>query len=79
MFGLNEAHFNAVKKQAKKLNDEYVKLSPKDRKDDKLVAALISKLWEPVFTIISRDRFVWVAGYLKGRVGHDENGNSLYE
>lgn len=79
MFGLNEVHFNAVKKQAKKLNDEYSKLSPKERKDDKMVAALISKLWEPVFTIISRDRFVWVAGYLKGRVGHDENGNSLYE
>lgn len=79
MFGLSEAHFNAVKKQASKLNDEYSKLSPKHRKDDKLVAALISKVWEPVFTIISRDRFVWVAGYIKGRVGRDENGNSLYE
>lgn len=79
MFGLSEAHFNAVKKQASKLNDEYSKLSTKERKDDKQVAALISKVWEPVSTIISRDRFVWVSGYLKGRVGHDENGNSLYE
>lgn len=79
MFGLSEAHFNAIKNQAGKLNDEYSKLSTKERKDDKLVAALISKVWEPVSTIISRDRFVWVSGYLKGRVGHDENGNSLYE
>lgn len=79
MFGLNEAMFNAVKRQAAKLNEEYTNLSPKQRKDDKQVAALISRMWEPVFTIISRDRFVWTSGYLKGRVGHDENGNSLYE
>lgn len=79
MFGLSEAHFNAVKRQAAKLNEEYSNLSPKQRKDDKHVAALISKMWEPVFTIISRDRFCWVAGFLKGRVGHNEKGESLYD
>ena len=79
MFGLNEAMFNAVKRQAKKLNDKYESLSKLDRKNDKLVACIITEIWQPVSTVISRDRFVWVAGYLKGRVGHDENGNSLYE
>ena len=79
MFGLNEATFNAVKRQAKKLNDKYESLSKLDRKNDKLVAGVITEILEPVSTVISRDRFVWVAGYLRGRVGHDENGNSLYE
>ena len=79
MFGLNEAMLNAVKRQAKKLNNNYESLSKLDRKNDKLVAVVITEIWRPVSTVISRDRFVWVAGYLRGRVGHDENGNSLYE
>jgi len=79
MFGLNEATFNAVKRQAKKLNDKYESLSKLDRKNDKFVAGVITEVWEPVSAVISRDRFVWVAGYLRGRVGHDENGNSIYE
>ena len=79
MFGLNETMFNAVKRQAKNLNDKYESLSKLDRKNDKLVAGIITEIWDPVSTFISRDRFVWVAGYLRGRVGHDENGNSLYE
>ena len=79
MFGLNESMFNAVKHQAKKLNDKYESLSKLDRKNDKLVAGVITDIWEHVSTVISRDRFVWVAGYLRGRVGHDEDGNSLYE
>ena len=79
MFGLNEAMFNAVKRQAKKLNDKYESLSKLERKSDKLVAGIITEIWQPVSTVISRDRFVWVAGYLKGRVGHDENGDSIYE
>ena len=79
MFGLNEAMLNAVKGQAKKLNDKYESLGKLDRKNDKLVAGVITEIWEPVSTVLSRDRFVWVAGYLRGLVGHDENGNSLYE
>ena len=79
MFGLNDAYFNAVKKQAKNLNDIYQNVTADERKDDKFVIQLISDMHKPVETIISRDRFVWVAGYLKGRVGHDENGRSLYE
>lgn len=79
MFGLSEAMFNAVKRQAKKLNDKYESLSKLDRKNDKLVAGIITEIWQPVSTVIIRDRFVWVAGYLKGRVGHDENGDSIYE
>ena len=79
MFGLSESMFNAVKRQAKKLNDKYESLSKLDRKNDKLVAGVITEIWQPVSTVISRDRFVWVAGYIKGRVGHYENGDSIYE
>lgn len=32
MFGLNDAYFNAVKRQADKLNDEYSKLGAKKKK-----------------------------------------------
>lgn len=78
MFGLEDAYFNAVKHQADKLNDEYGKLGAK-KKDDKVVAALITQVWGPVSTLIARDKFVWIAGYRKGRVDHDGNGNSLYE
>lgn len=79
MFGLEDSYFNAVKRQADKLNDEYGKLKPKQRKDNHVVAALITQVWGPVSTLISRDKFTWIAGYRRGRVGHDENGNSLYE
>ena len=79
MFGLNEAMFNAVKRQAKKLNDKYESLSKLDRKHDKLVAGVITEFWEPVSPVIGRDKFVWVAGFLKGRVGHNEKGESLYD
>lgn len=79
MFGLEDSYFNAVKHQADKLNDEYGKLSSKQRKDNHVVAALITKVWGPVSMLISRDKFTWIAGYRRGLVGHDENGNSLYE
>ena len=79
MFGLNDAYFNAVKQQADKLNDEYRKLSARQKCDNHDVAELITQMWIPVSAVIERDKFVWVAGYVKGRVGHDENGNSLYE
>lgn len=79
MFGLEDSYFNAVKRQADKLNDEYSKLNAKQRKDNHVVAALITQVWGPVSTLISRDKFTWIAGYRRGRVGHDEKGNSLYE
>lgn len=44
MFGLEDSYFNAVKRQADKLNDEYSKLGAK-KKDDKVVAALITQVW----------------------------------
>lgn len=79
MFGLNESMFNAVKKQAAKLNEAYEKLTQDERKNDKFVATLITDKWMPVSTVISRDRFCWTAGFLKGRVGHNEKGESLYD
>lgn len=79
MFGLNEAQMNAVKAQSKRLGNTYSNLTKKERLDNKLVCAVINQAHAPVETIISRDKFLWLHGYMNGRAGHDENGNSLYE
>ena len=79
MFGLTDPQMNAVKAKAKQLNAAYDALDKKERKDDKLVASIITKHHEAVESIISRDKFVWIAGYLKGLVGKRENGESIYE
>ncbi|UOX38502.1 hypothetical protein [Escherichia phage P818] len=79
MFGLTDPQMNAVKAKAKQLNAAYDALDKKERKDDKLVASIITKHHEAVATIISRSRFIWIAGYLKGLVGKRENGESIYE
>lgn len=79
MFGLTDPQMNAVKAKAKQLNAAYAALSKKERKDDKLVISVISKHHDVVATIISRDKFVWIAGYLNGLVGKRENGESIYE
>ena len=79
MFGLTDQQMNAVRSKDKQLNAEYSALDKKTRKDDKLVASIINKHHEPVATIISRDKFVWIAGYLNGLVGKRENGDSIYE
>lgn len=79
MFGLADHQMNAVKAKAKQLNAEYSSLDKKTRKDDKLVASIINKHHEPVAVLISRDKFVWIAGYLNGLVGKRENGEAIYE
>ena len=79
MFGLTDPQMNAVKAKAKQLNAADDALDKKERKDDKLVASIITKHHEAVATIISRDQYVWVAGYLRGLVGKRENGESIYE
>lgn len=79
MFGLTDPQMNAVKSQSKRLGATYSKLSKKERLDNKLVCAVINQAHAPVSAIISRDKFLWLHGYMNGRAGHDENGNSLYE
>jgi hypothetical protein len=79
MFGLNEAELNAVKAQAKKLNESFSRLDKADRKNDKLVAQVISAHHAPVATIIDKLKFCWIAGNLNGIVGKRENGESIYE
>lgn len=79
MLGLNETQMNAVKAQSKKLGAAYNNLGKKERLDNKLVCAVIDQFHAQVATIISRDKFLWLHGYMNGRAGHDENGNSLYE
>lgn len=76
MFGLSEAHYNIVKRAARGLNDAISELPKADRKKEQIVIKVIDKHYEPVSTLINRMRFVWVAGYLAGRVG---NKNGDYE
>lgn len=79
MFGLSEAQMNGVKAQSKRLGATYNNLGKKERLDNKIVREVINQAYAPVATIISRDKFLWLHGYMNGRAGHDENGNSLYE
>lgn len=79
MFGLTDPQMNAVKAKAKQLNAEYDALDKKERKDDKLVASVITKHHEAVATIISRSRFIWIAGYIEGRCGRRDDGECIYD
>ena len=79
MFGLTDPQMNAVKAKAKQLNAAYDALDKKERKDDKLVASVITRHHEAVATIISRSRFIWIAGYIEGRCGKRENGECIYD
>lgn len=69
MFGLNEAHWNVVKRAARELNKAVSELPKEDRKNEKIIIAIIDKHHEPIKPLIERMRFVWTAGYLAGRVG----------
>lgn len=69
MFGLNEAHWNIVKRAARGLNEAVSKMEKKDRQNDKIMIEVITKHHEPVKVLIDRYKFAWTAGYLAGRVG----------
>lgn len=75
MFGLSEPHWNIVKSQARKLNEAVKAMPEKDRKNDRLMIAVIDEHHKPVATIIERLKFTWTAGYLAGRVGNKTNGD----
>ena len=79
MFGLTQPQFNAVRAQAKKLNEAVDKLNPKQKQDNDIMKAVICEHHSPVSVIIEKMRFVWVAGYLAGRVGKREDGSQIYE
>ena len=69
MFGLNEAHWNIVKRAARGLNDAISALPKEDRKKESVVIEVITKHHAAVAPLIDRYKFVWTAGYLAGRVG----------
>lgn len=79
MFGLTQPQFNAVRAQAKKLNEAVDKLNSKQKQDNDIMKAVICEHYSPVSVIIEKMRFVWVAGYLAGRVGKREDGEQIYD
>lgn len=70
MFGLDEAQYNVVKRAARNLNEAISALPKADRKKEAVVIEVIDKHHKPVELLINRMRFVWVAGYIAGRVGN---------
>lgn len=79
MFGLNQPQFNAVRAQAKKLNEAVDKLTSKQKQDNDIMKAVICEFHRPVSAIIEKMQFVWVAGYLAGRVGRRDDGWQMYD
>ncbi|MCF0178620.1 MAG: hypothetical protein HUJ97_00035 [Bacteroidales bacterium] len=79
MFGLTQPQFNAVRARAKKLNEAVDKLTAKQKQDNEIMKAIICEHHSPISTIIEKMKFVWVAGYLAGRVGKRDNGDGLYD
>lgn len=75
MFGLSEAHWNAVKRAARGLNEAIGELPKADRKKEAVVIKVITECHKPVELIIDRYKFVWTAGFLAGRVGCKENND----
>lgn len=79
MFGLTQPQFNAVRAQAKKLNEAVDKLTSKQKQDNDIMKAVICEFHSPVSTIIEKMKFVWICGYVKGRCGKRGNGDNIYD
>lgn len=79
MFGLTQPQFNAVRAQAKKLNEAVDKLTDKQRQDNDIMKAVICEYHSPISTIIEKMRFVWVCGYIAGRCGKRDDGANIYD
>lgn len=80
MFGLSEAHYNVVKAQARKCNDELQKAidegkpraSEKAKRYNALAKGFIDKHHAPVAVLVPRLTFMWLIGHLNDRFGHDD-------
>lgn len=78
MFGLNEAEYNVVKAAARKCLAEIkaecdrVGSGKKGLAFERVSGKTIDKHHKPLELIITRTKFVWLAGYLSGRYGNPE-------
>lgn len=69
MFGMNEAQYNIVKQAARRCSKEAKELIQGGKKYDEIAAKTIDKHYEAVKVLITRLQFVWLIGYLEGRMG----------
>lgn len=69
MFGLNEAEYNIVKRAAKECMKEIKQEITNGNKYDHIAAGIIAKHYAPVSVLITKLRFIWLAGYIAGRWG----------
>lgn len=69
MFGLSEAHYNAVKRKCRESSDEIKKALAGGQKYDQVATDIIAKHYEQVKTIVTKMQFIWLSGYLNGRWG----------
>ena len=78
MFGLSEAEYNVVKSAARKClaeiqaECEKVPAGKKGLAFDRVSGSTIDKHHKPLELLITRTKFVWIAGYLSGRYGNRE-------
>lgn len=69
MFGLNEAHYNIVKRAAKACSEDIKEEIKGGHKYDHIAAKKISKHYGEISTLVTRSQFIWIMGYLNGRFG----------
>ena len=69
MFGLSEEHYNIVKRAARECMKEMKDEITSGSKYDHIAAGVITKHHAQISTLITRTRFVWLAGYIAGRWG----------
>lgn len=75
MFNLSEAHYNIVKKCARRCAKEVKDLIQEGKKYDEVAAKVIDKHHEAIKVLITRLQFIWLIGYLEGRLGNKRSGD----
>ncbi|QXG07683.1 hypothetical protein [Erwinia phage Snitter] len=77
MFGMSEPNYNIAKKAAKAVGDDLKKAleesgtkgNDRSAKYNELAPAFIIKGYSKVETLMKKEQFVWLCGYMQGRFG----------
>lgn len=71
MFGMNEAQFNAAKRQAKKCGEAMkADVEKRGKYVDEVMKGIIAEHYQSVAPMLTITQFIWLCGYLRGRWGN---------
>ena len=72
MFGLTEAHLNIVKRRFREMSSELKAAIEGGAKYDHVAKRIIDEHHKKdgVHTLVTRQQFIWLAGYFNGRFGN---------